>query len=102
VGLHLISDAEMYDRIRDGCRGKRLALGLTQSELARRSGLSLRTIKKFELGDSINLMSLMKIMRALGEFNRFEALVPVVEASPRQQFLTANAPTSRRPRRAKL
>lgn len=98
MALHLISDAEMYRRIHEGCRAKRQALALSQAALAGRSGLSLRTVKKFEHGESINLMSLMKLLRALGEFQRLEALVPDVEASPREQFLSVAPPQSKRTR----
>jgi len=91
LAIHIISDTEMYDRIRLGCRDKRTAIGLSQSELAQKAGVALRTVKNFELGSQISLLSLMKLMRALGEFNRFESLVPTVEASPREQFLHAKA-----------
>jgi transcriptional regulator with XRE-family HTH domain len=97
MALYLASDAEIYSRICQGCREKRLALGLTQDALARRAGVALRTVKNFEQGASINVMSLMKLMRALGEAQRFESLVPEVVPSPRQQFL--GTATVTRPRR---
>ena len=99
MAIHIISDADMYDRIRLGCRDKRLAIGFSQNELARKAGVALRTVKNFELGDQISLISLMKIMRAIGESNRFELLIPEVEASPREQFLQSQS--GRRPRRGK-
>ncbi len=96
MAIHIISDADIYDRIRRGCRGKRIAIGQTQSELAKKAGVALRTVKNFELGAQISLMSLMKVMRALGESNRFEALVPEVEVSPKEKFLRSSSASRHR------
>lgn len=48
-------------------REKRLRrnLGLTQDELARKSGVSLGSLRRFEQAGQIQLVSLIRIMRAL-------------------------------------
>lgn len=84
--IDLLTDQEMYGRIYQGCRQRRFQLEMTQSDLARRAGLSLRTIKKFEAGDNINFRSLMKLLRALGEFKRLETLVIEAVESPKEIF----------------
>jgi transcriptional regulator with XRE-family HTH domain len=87
MSIQITSDADIYNRIRLGCKNKRLALDMSQVDLAKKAGVAVRTIKNFELGDQISLMSLMKIMRAIGESSRFEFLVPEEGPSPREQFL---------------
>ncbi len=98
--IQFISDLEMYERILNGCRQKRLDLNMTQSELAKRSGLSLRTIKGFEQGQAVNFLSLAKILRALGEFQRLENLVIESPVSPKLIFQSQEKDKRKRARRA--
>jgi len=100
--ISMVSDEEMFDRIRSGCVEKRLHLQMTQAELASRAGLSLPMIKNFERGRHVNAMSLIRILRAIGEFQRLEALVPEVLPSPMALFnQTQTAHRKKRVRRAK-
>ena len=46
--------------------------GFTQSELARRSGVSLGSLKRFELTGQISLESLLKLSQLLNRINYFE------------------------------
>lgn len=48
--------------------------GLTQSELAKRSGVSLGSIKRFELTGQISLESLLKLAHILNRINDFELI----------------------------
>lgn len=45
--------------------------GLTQSELAKRSGVSLGSVKRFELTGQISLESLLKLSQLLNRINDF-------------------------------
>ena len=47
-------------------RTRRLEMGLTQEGLAERSGVSLRTLRKFEQKGLISLESFLKLAMALG------------------------------------
>lgn len=49
--------------------------GLTQSELAKRSGVSLGSIKRFELTGQISLESLLKLIQILNRLNDFELIL---------------------------
>lgn len=102
MALAFLSNDDMYGRIYQSCRDKRLLLNMTQAELAKRSGLSLRTIKSFESGQSVTLMSLVKIMRALGEFHRLEHLVVESSVSAKEIFLNDKPMKKKRARRAAL
>jgi len=51
----------MMEKIRDNFKQKRLFLELTQEGLAKRSGVSLGSIKRFESSGEISLKSLLKL-----------------------------------------
>jgi len=53
--------------------------GLTQAELARRSGVSLGSIKRFELTGKISLESLLKLAQILNRLNDFELILKPTE-----------------------
>ena len=103
MSIQMLSDEELLGRIRSACRQKRLHLNMTQSEMAGRAGLSLAMIKNFERGHGVNILSLIKIFRALGELQRIESMVPEIVPSPMAIFLGESKakPTKRRARRAK-
>jgi hypothetical protein len=49
--------------------------GLTQTELAKRSGVSLGSIKRFELTGQISLESLLKSVQVLNRISDFELIL---------------------------
>lgn len=53
----------------------RKQLGITQSELAARSGVSLGSIKRFELSGQISLESLLKSVQILNRIGDFELIL---------------------------
>lgn len=53
--------------------------GLTQGELAKRSGVSLGSIKRFELSGQISLESLLKLAQILNRLNDFELIFKPTE-----------------------
>jgi transcriptional regulator with XRE-family HTH domain len=50
----------------------RKAAGLTQSEMAKRSGVSLGSLKRFELSGQISLESLLKLAQVINRIGDFE------------------------------
>ncbi len=52
----------------------RKQMGLTQTELAKRSGVSLGSVKRFELSGQISLESLLKLAHVLNRLNDFEPI----------------------------
>jgi transcriptional regulator with XRE-family HTH domain len=65
----------------------RLEKNLTQSELARQAGVGLRTVQRLETGAvATQLSGFLRVCRALGLAERFEALVPEPVASPIAQL----------------
>jgi transcriptional regulator with XRE-family HTH domain len=75
------STPEFMQAIAASARAKRLALNLTQSGLAQRSGVSLGTLKKFEHTGKISLQSLLSIAMALDATAEFESLFIVTKTS---------------------
>lgn len=79
--LNLDTPSEMQDRVRAAARARRVALGLTQNELATRSGLPLATLKLFEQKGQISFAGLLAVADALDALPGFGALFPAVEAT---------------------
>ena len=74
--------SELAQRIRD----QRLVLGLTQVELAKKSGISSRTVARLESGDGIALDGLLGILRSLGILRNLDLLVPEYRMPPTEAF----------------
>jgi len=55
----------MKPKIHETIRARRLALGLSQIEAARRSGIQQRQVSLFERGGDVTLSTLLKLVQAL-------------------------------------
>ena len=55
----------MNQAINDQVRARRLALGLSQIEVARRSGIQQRQVSIFERGGDVTLSTLLKLAQSL-------------------------------------
>jgi transcriptional regulator with XRE-family HTH domain len=79
----------------------RLALNLTQAELAEQAGVSKRTIERLESGATASQLStFLRVCRVLGLQDRLKQLLPAPVASPvaqlkqqRQTRKRASSPT---------
>ena len=65
---------------------QRLAMDLTQADLAQEAGLSKRTIERIEAGKTAQTASLIRILRALKLLSNIEALIPPPTPSPIEQL----------------
>lgn len=70
--------SELAQRMRD----QRLALGFTQAQLAKKSGVSARTVARLEAGENIALEGFLSILRSLGVLRNIELLVPEYRMLP--------------------
>lgn len=77
-----LSSKRIIQELASRIKLRRLNLNWTQSDLAKKSGVHVQTIKKFELGQSSNLKTFIQILRALGELNALDRLIPETEVSP--------------------
>ena len=69
-------------------RARRLARNLTQEGLARRSGVALGTLKKFERSGAISLVSFIRLVVALGEEAGLERLLADEQFETLEQVLS--------------
>ena len=68
----------------------RLAGNLTQAALAEEAGVSKRTVERLESGEvATRLSGLVRVCRALGLVDRFEAFVPRAAPGPVEQLKLA-------------
>lgn len=82
----LLDNHQIIQRISHSLKDKRLSLNLTQAQLAKKANLSLPTIKKFESGKPPSFLTLIAILRSLGEIQQLEALSPRVNPSPKEIY----------------
>ena len=81
-------------------KARRLALNITQAELAERSGVSLGSLRRFETTGEISLRAFLELALILGELKEFSSLfrplqtVSLFEEAPRpRQRSRKKAPT---------
>lgn len=68
--------------ISDRLKQYRINYPMTQKELSDKTGISVRSISRFENGEDISLSAFLKILRALELDNRIDALVPDYKKRP--------------------
>ena len=77
--MSVISIAKAQKQLAENTRARRLQMDLTQEGLAVRSGVPVRTLRKFEQEGTISLESFLKLYAALGGIDRLiSATAPVV------------------------
>lgn len=88
-------DAAVLREIGERVARLRLRRNLTQAELAKRAGVSKRTVLRLESGESTQLTNLIRVLRALGMLEDVLRAIPAAQASPIEQ-LQANGKQRRR------
>jgi transcriptional regulator with XRE-family HTH domain len=63
----LVNPSKAQKKIAENLRLHRLQMNLTQEGLAKRAGVSLSTLRKFEQQGAISLTSLLKLQLVLGK-----------------------------------
>ena len=80
-----MSDAAVLQEMGERITQYRLNKNMTQSALAKEVGVSPLTIHRVERGNSTQLSTLIRILRALKLLENLEALIPQPAISPIQQ-----------------
>jgi transcriptional regulator with XRE-family HTH domain len=81
------SDSALLSDIGRRLAAWRLARNLTQSEVAERAGLGLRTVQRLESGEAAtHLSGFLGVCRVLGLLDRIDALIPEPTVSPIAQL----------------
>lgn len=77
-----MSDRAIVGALGAYLKAKRLDLNITQAQLANNAGLNRWTLTKIEKGESINLVTLIQILRALDELHLLDRFQPEEKISP--------------------
>jgi putative transcriptional regulator len=85
-----LTDAAILRELGGRLAAARLARNLTQAALAQEAGVSKRTVERLESGEvAARLSGWVRVCRALGLIERFEALIPAATPSPVEQLKLA-------------
>ena len=79
---NLQSDIQILKELGERLRYTRIRAKMSQAELSAASGVGKSTIERAEQGESIQLLNLIKIMRAFNKLSQVDLLIPVYELSP--------------------
>jgi transcriptional regulator with XRE-family HTH domain len=77
-----MSDSAILQELSRRFKELRLRRDTQQKELAENSGVSLGFIQRFERGENISVLNLLKIMRQLDLLENLEQLIPEQPISP--------------------
>jgi transcriptional regulator with XRE-family HTH domain len=82
-----IPDKIVIEELGDRVARMRLSKNLTQAALAEQAGVSKRTLERLESGEvAVQLSGLVRVCRALGLAENWNALIPEVGPSPMAQL----------------
>jgi transcriptional regulator with XRE-family HTH domain len=84
MNLETMSDKAILGELGSRLQRERLNRNMTQSHLALKSGVSLRSLQYLETGRPCTLASLIKILRALGNLAALDTFFPEPGLSPVQ------------------
>ena len=70
------TNEQVLEELGKRIRQVRLAMDLTQGELAEKADVSLVTVSSIERGNSITCNNLFKIVRAMGMLSNLNVLIP--------------------------
>jgi len=85
----------------DRLRRYRVQQDIAQAVLARRAGISERTLRSLEQGHDVQLSTLLRVLRALGRLDALDAFLPPPQTSPMELLsnrMKERKRASRRPR----
>lgn len=81
IDNHLTDDAALQELGRRLAR-HRLGRNLTQQGLANEAGVGRKAVLRLEGGDPVQLLTFVRVLRALGLLDAFDQLIPVAQPSP--------------------
>jgi transcriptional regulator with XRE-family HTH domain len=78
----VLADTAILTELGQRLQRQRLDLNVSQAALAKEAGVSSPTVQRLEAGSSVQLGSLLRVLRALGLLERLEGLVPAPGVRP--------------------
>lgn len=80
--IDALSDEAIMAELGERLAQLRVNRGMTQAELAVAAGVAKRTVERVESGESIQLLTLVRLCRVLGLMDGLDQLVPEQGPSP--------------------
>lgn len=94
----LLTDDAILEELGGRLARQRIAHGLTQSQLADAAGVGRATLQRLERGESVQMTSLIRVLRSLDLLGALDALVPETVVSPLAELERARRSQRRRVR----
>lgn len=83
-------------------RQHRVSAHITQKELAKKTGVGLKTIYRFEKGEEIGLLSFIKLIQGVGLEHNLECIIPDYTKRPSYIAKGGNLPKRARKKKTKF
>lgn len=96
IPLSLIGPSEMGKLLADRTRAMRLLKGWTRSTLAKRAGVTLASLKRFEATGKASLELVLKVSHALGRLDEFSTVLQPPAAQSIEELEQVTARTARK------
>lgn len=96
MALQLHTPVEIRRKLADRVRALRLDQDLTQATLAKRAGISLPTLQRYEQSGKTSLENVLRICQALGRLDEFDTLLRPARASTLAELEEQEPATPRR------
>ncbi|WP_347880178.1 helix-turn-helix transcriptional regulator [Burkholderia sp. BCC1644] len=74
MDLSFSKPSEVVKRLCERLRTERLAVGMTQSDLAGRAGIGTNTVSNLEAGRNVGFEAVVRVAMALGRIKELEGL----------------------------
>jgi transcriptional regulator with XRE-family HTH domain len=76
------TDQAILTEIGERLSRARLDKNLSQAQLALEAGVSKRTIERMEAGESVQITSFVRVLRALGRIEALDGIIPESDGRP--------------------
>ncbi len=104
LDLGFSKPGEVVKRLCERMRTERMALGMTQSDLAGRAGIGTNTVSNLEAGRNVGFEAVVRVAMVLGRINELEGLfqpkLDSIEDIRRYEEAANRLRTKRKPRNA--
>lgn len=82
------TDEQILQELGTRLKIERIRQKMTQETFAKNCGVAKSTVERFEKGESVQLVNLLKMLRTLHQLSGIELLLPVTERSPMEYLYT--------------
>lgn len=86
--IYAFSNSDLVKMLGRRFKTYRIKCRMTQSEMSGQTGVSVSTIRSFENGklNNVSLQVLLSLMRAVGQLEQIESILPELPISPKDVF----------------